>query len=73
MEGLGDAPDPAYRTTIVPILGAGQSVRGDILAMWGRATARDARDSLGSDTTFFPPASVTTWKRLQMTGGGRPP
>ena len=49
MEGLGDAPDPAYRTTIVPILGAGQSVGGDILAMWGRATASDARDRLDSD------------------------
>ena len=47
--GLGDSPNPAYRTTIVPILGASQSVGGDILAMWGRATASDARNRLGSD------------------------
>ena len=46
---MGDSPNPAYRTTIVPILGAGQSVGGDILAMWGRATASDARIRLGSD------------------------
>jgi len=47
--GLGDALDPAYRTTIVPILGVGQSVGRHILKMWGRATASDARVRLGSD------------------------
>ena len=47
--GLGDARDPTYRTTIVPILGAGQGVDQHILEMWGRATASDVRDRLGKD------------------------
>ena len=47
--GLGDAPDPAFRTTIVAILGAGQAVGRHILKMWGRATASDARGRLGRD------------------------
>ena len=46
---MGDSSNPAYRTAIVPILGAGQGVGQDILAMWGRATASDARIRLGSD------------------------
>jgi hypothetical protein len=48
-DGLGDALDPAYRTTIVPILGVGQGVGRHILEMWGRATASDARGRLGKD------------------------
>ena len=38
--GLGDARDPTYRTTIVPILGAGQRVGQHILEMWGRGTVK---------------------------------
>jgi hypothetical protein len=49
INGLGDALDPTYRTTIVPILGVGQDVGQHILEMWGRATTRNARDRLGKD------------------------
>jgi hypothetical protein len=46
---LGDALDPAYRTTIVPILGVGQGVGQHIVEMWGHATASGARGRLGRD------------------------